>query len=508
MNDQDSALSALKPPQASSGGESSHETDSLISALEGPTESAFSAPDPAIFIAIDAIFIPANRQRRNPGDSRPLEDLKRGILSKGLFHPPVLAPRANAPAGEPVLQLVAGERRLLAIRQLHDDGLGFHFNGTPVPAGYIPYTLLSALAPADLEEAELEENILRAQLPWNEEADAKLKIHNLRSAQNPGQTLAQTAQEIVEKTHNAKRTVGTEAAALSMTKMIQPYKDTPMVKGAKSLKKAYLAVLDAEQAKLQRTLRNLAPRASPHKLIHGDFFEAGNDLPENHFDVILSDPPYGIGADKQSFEKKHDYDDGPEYALSLYRQILVRGWKLLKPQGAVFLFCDIDHFKTIRTYAESMAYSTWRTPLIWHKGNEGPAPWGRQGFQRTYEVFLYAVKGQRPLAHGPEPDVKLSARASRSDRKHAAEKPTELLRYLLQLSCTAGCRVLDPCAGSGPLLAAAKDLGLELTLMERNEDYFNQLCARAQEVEADDETVSDEVEFTKTLADIDDDIFG
>lgn len=484
------------------------QADPTLTALEAETQSVCTAPDSATYIAITDIFVPADRQRRNPSDARPLEDLKRGILSKGLFHPPVLASRNNVDPSEPQLQLVAGERRLLAIRQLHDDGLEFTFNGAVVPPGYIPYTLLSSLEPADLEEAELEENILRAQLPWNEEADAKLKIHNLRAAQNPNQTLAQTAQEIVDKTQSPKRTVGSEASALSMTKMIQPYKDTPMVKGAKSLKKAYLAVIDAEKAKLQRTLRNLAPAASPHKLIHGDFFEVGKTLEENHFDVIFSDPPYGISADKQSFEKKHDYDDGPEYALSLYREIFVRGWKLLKPQGAVIVFCDIDHFKTIRTYAESMAYSTWRTPLIWHKGNEGPAPWGRNGFQRTYETFLYAVKGQRPLAHGPEPDVKSFARTNRSDRRHAAEKPVELLRYLLQLTCTTGCRVLDPCAGSGPLLAAAKDLGVELTLIERNEDYYNQLCARAQEVEASDEVISDEVEFTKTLEDIDNDIFG
>ncbi len=459
------------------------------------------------FIHVDNIFVAPDRQRKNPKQAKPLEDLKKGIVSKGLFHAPVLAPRTGYAPGEPQLQLVAGERRLLAIRELHKDGHAFTYNGKVVPPGYIPFVLLADLAPADLEEAELEENILRLVLPWNEEAAAKLKIHALRQATNPEHTLRQTAKEIVEKVESP-RAVKTELNELVMAQTIAPYKDTPMVKGAKSLSKAYTAVIDHQKAKLQRDLRMLAPKSSPHKLLQGDFFDIHKTLAEGSFDVIFSDPPYGIDANKQSFEKKHNYDDSPDYALSLYREIIVRGWKLLKPQGAIFLFCDIEHFKTIRTYAESMQYSTWRTPLIWQKGNEGPAPWGRDGFQRTFELCLYAVKGQRPLVHGPEPDVKLVQRTSRHDRIHAAEKPSDLLRFYLQLSCNPGAKVLDPCAGSGALLHAAKGLGVELTLVEKNPEYYTALCARAQEVEANDEAVEDTVEFAQTQGDLDDEIFG
>lgn len=464
-------------------------------------------PPPAQLIKLEDIFIPPNRQRKDPRNAKPLEELKRGILSKGLLHPPVLASRDNPAENEPKLQLIAGERRMLAIRELHEDGLEFYFNGTIVPNGYTPYTLLASLSPADLAEAELEENILRLALPWQEEAQAKLKIHEMRKAANPTQTLKDTAREIVEKTAEPK-SIETERSALSMAQTIEAYRDTPMVKGAKSLKRAYLAVLDHEKDKLARDLRKIAPKSSPHTIIHGDFFELYKQLPEATFDVILSDPPYGISANQQSFVKEHAYDDSPEYALSLYREILVRGWKLLKPQGSIFLFCDIEHFKTIRTYAESMAYSTWRTPLIWHKGNEGPAPWGRNGFQRTYELYLYAVKGQRPLSHGPEPDIKTFPRTNRQDRRHAAEKPIELLRFLLQLSTTSGCKVLDPCAGSGPLLEAAKDLGVELTLIEKSKDYYDQLLTRAAEVEASDDVIPDAVAFHQTIADLDDDIFN
>lgn len=461
----------------------------------------------AHLISVDQIYVPPDRQRKEAGESKTLTELKRGIVSKGLFHPPVLAHRVKPAEGEPNLQLIAGERRLRAIRELHADGLSFMFNGITVPPGFIPYTLLSDLSAADLAEAELEENVLRVQLPWQEEHMAKLKIHELRKAQNPDQSLALTAQEIVQKSA-APQSIATETSLLSMAQTVAPFMEMPLVKNAKSLRRAYAAVLDQQQAKLARDLRLLIPKVKNINVILGDFLEVSKTLPKESFDVIISDPPYGIAAHQQSFEVKHAYDDSRTYALDLYREIFRRGFSLLRPQGTIFLFCDIEHFITIRTFAESMAFSTWRTPVVWHKGLEGPAPWGKNGFQRTYELLLFAVKGQRPLEIGPVPDVHLVKRVNRQDRKHAAEKPPELFRWLLQLSCRPGAHVLDPCAGSGPIVPASAGLGLDLTLVEKSEEYHAALCLRAQEEIEDLTELDTQVDRPFTLGDLDDDIFG
>lgn len=433
-------------------------------------------------ILIEDIHVAPDRQRKDPAVARPLLELKRSILTKGLLHPPVLAPRAEPATG---LQLVAGQRRLLAIGELHQDGLSFNFNGVPVPPGYAPYVLLSALSLADLEEAELEENIFRLALPWPEEASAKLKIHELRKQQNPEQTLLDTAKEIVE--HSPEdAAASSERQRLVMAAAVQPYLGLPAVKGAKSLKKAYQAVLGVQKVQLAQELKKLSPTVSPHRIIHGDFLEVSKTLKKDSYDFIVGDPPYGISMHQQSFEKKHQYDDSKETALNFYRELFRRGFHLLKPQGHIFLFCDIEHFITIRTFAEQQAFSTWRTPVIWQKGFDGTAPWGRNGFARTYEIGLFAAKGQKPLQHGPEPDIKLIKRVDRNDRLHAAEKPPELLRWLLQLTCIPGSNVLDPCCGSAPLLPAAKGLGLELTLVEQSKEYYEAALARSATIDQED----------------------
>ena len=435
-------------------------------------------------IEIEAIFVAEGRQRKDPKAAKPLLELKRSILSKGLLHAPVVVRRAD---GETGFQLVSGERRLLAITELHNDGLTFNYNGAAVPSGFAPYVLLSQLSAADLEEAELEENILRLALPWPEEIAAKLKIHELRKAQNPAQTLTETATEIVEVAGEASSTSPeSERAKLTMAQVVQPYLGLPAVGGAKSLRKAYQAVLQVQKTQLSSELKKLSPTKSPHRIIHGDFLEISKTLEPGSFDLILSDPPYGVNMHQQSFERKHGYDDSRDVALALYREILRRGFNLLKPSGHIFLFCDIEHFTTIRLFAEQQAFSTWRTPIIWQKGFDGSAPWGRNGFARTYEIGLFAVKGQRPLQHGPEPDIKLVKRVDRQDRVHAAEKPPELLRWLLQLTCVPGNRVLDPCCGSAPILPAAKDLGLELTCIEQSKDYYDTALARSQSIDEED----------------------
>ena len=54
---------------------------------------------------------------------------------------------------------------------------------------------------------------------------------------------------------------------------------------------------------------------------------------------------------------------------------------------------------------------------------------------------------------------------------HPTVKPLALMRYLLKLVCPPGARVLDPFAGSGSTLLAARELGLACTGIEVIEEH-------------------------------------
>jgi site-specific DNA-methyltransferase (adenine-specific) len=411
-----------------------------------------------------------DRQRKEftPKD---LQDLKRSIFSKGLLHAPVLSTAST---------LLAGERRIRAMAELHEEGNTFTYNNEPVPSGQVPYSLVADLSPADFLEAELEENIIRADLTWQEQTAARVRIHELRRQLNgPTHKQTATAQE-VSKISGAN--VKTEGARLARALTIEKHKNEPHVFNAPNESAAYRAILDKNAAKFRAQLAALEGHESPHQIIHGDAYEELPKLPDRTFDAIICDPPYGIDADKMGKEAQHHYQDDADYALKFCEMILTQGFRLCKPQAVLFMFCDFDHFVTLKEYAQRQAWTVWRTPLVWHKGNEGGnAPWGRGGFIRTYEVLLFATKGGQELRNPGGSDVITFSRITRGAKRHAAEKPAPLLSHLVSLACLPGGTLLDPCAGSGSIIRGANNHRVRVTAVEKDEAYFTEALSRSTE---------------------------
>ena len=169
----------------------------------------------------------------------------------------------------------------------------------------------------------------------------------------------------------------------------------------------------------------------------------------------------------------------------------MEGFRVTKPMANLWMFCDIDMFFTLRDMCKRAGWSPFRTPVIWRKSmSEGMAPWQSKGPRRTYELLLYATKGQRGLITSPV-DILDFSRVSRSERVHAAEKPVDLLRLLIECSTLPGDFVLDPCCGSGSSLVAARlarraGLGIEL-----DDTFYNTAMSVVHSPEASPENTLD-----------------
>ena len=418
-------------------------------------------------IALDELIIPP-RQREDVAPAH-IKALKESILSKGLLHALVLRSDQRT--------LVAGECRSKAIRELYEEGHTFTHNGEEVPPSKVPFVTILDLTPGEIAEAELEENLIRADLTWMEMAAARLKIQQLKEIQQPGISRAEAGRQIAElsgKSAQAEAVTLERAAAV----LDPAFKNNPLVKNSKSLKEAFTKVMDLRAASLRADLHKRGLISTKHRLIHGDCkVELPRLVEAGQIDTIISDPPYGMNADEMKKTAGHHYDDSPTYALDICKFIIREGFKLLKPRGHLFMFCDIEHFLELRNYGAQQAFTPWRTPLIWRKGDEGQAPWGKEGFVRTYELCLFLTKGEKALKGGG-PDTFEFRRPSRSDRAHAAEKPVSLLTYLLSKSCDIGDIVLDPTCGSGPLLDAATEAKVTAICIEKDQDYYNFAAAR------------------------------
>jgi len=147
-------------------------------------------------IPISAITVAPNRQRRAFPLAK-LNELVESIQTSGLFNAIVLRKEGDS------YVLVSGERRLRACSDIWDLGGTVRYDGAPVPTGEIPYTLLEALDPLSRELAELDENIRRDDLTWQERAAAVARVAALRTEQaaaegTPPPTTADLAEDLFQ----------------------------------------------------------------------------------------------------------------------------------------------------------------------------------------------------------------------------------------------------------------------------------------------------------------------
>ncbi len=419
---------------------------------------------------IEDIVIPERRYRKVFNEAS-IRDLAESIASKGLLHPIVITEQEI---------LVAGERRLRAVKYLYDHNRLFSCDGTPVAPGHIPATSLSDLDAIAIREAELAENLMREDLTWQEETRALAELAQLRRAQaaerNEKQPLATTARELATTTG---RSVNKYERDLARAAVVAPYLDDPEVTAARSASDAFSIVSRRMERDFRDALTEATPR-SPHLLYAGPFEDWIGVAPQDHFSCIIADPPYEIGAAEfgDAAKRSHRYDDD----LTLAYKIIDHSYELTRPEAHLYLFCDVEHFLPLRDSVTASRWQPWRVPIIWHKGTTGHAVWGPKGLRRSYECILVARKGSKPFNYlGTDlidiPNLK--------DREHAAQKPVALYEELLRRSCIAGDRVLDPCCGSGTIFEAATNLRLRATGIEPNANYANLARSRMEETNDD-----------------------
>lgn len=431
------------------------------------------------FIPVESITI-GPRQRKKM-ESQPLADLEEAIRQRGLLHAPTFV-KLVGENGD-VWKLIVGERRTRAMQRLIEKKIPFTYNGEPVPEGHLPIvTLQENLTRADLKQIEFDENKLRENLLWQEEAEALAEIHKLRIEENPSQTRLETARQLIEEnvveTHSSPYKL---AQKIQQATTIAENLHNPTIAKARNHNEAYNLILKAEEERINSIVarrRLAAVDTIPSiEVRRGDAVQLLPQLDPGIADLIFSDPPFGINADTGGFRQRtvhhHNYEDTPERAKGIYQSIIFDGFRVAKPMANMWLFCDIDMFFILREMCGRVGWVPFRTPIIWRKSmSEGMAPWQGKGPRRTYEMLLYATKGQRGLITSLV-DVLDESRVSRSERTHAAEKPVELLKSIIECSTLPGDYVLDPCCGSGSTMVAARETRRTGLGIEIDENFYN-----------------------------------
>lgn len=185
------------------------------------------------------------------------------------------------------------------------------------------------------------------------------------------------------------------------------------------------------------------------------------------FDLLLTDPPYGIGADATMHKQ-----GGTKYgkAAAAKRDYAATDWdKNPVDEWVMFLARRLGRKQIIfgGNYYDLPPTRCW---LVWDKVN------GENEFADCELAWTNLDKAVRKREHMWNGMI----RKGGEDREHPTQKPLEVISWALQLAGDV-TTVLDPWAGSGTTGRACKDLGKRCVLIEREERYCEVAAKRMEQ---------------------------
>lgn len=218
---------------------------------------------------------------------------------------------------------------------------------------------------------------------------------------------------------------------------------------------------------------------TPATVIHGECLAAMRDMDPETVDLVLTDPPYGMGyrsnmrIARERFDAiANDAEFDPAFQLAWLREC----YRLLKPDTHIYVFCSDHHLGEFRETVKAAGFNVKRC-LVWCKGGGGMGDLAGDYAHET-EFVVFAHKGNRPLTGKRISNVLNVPKVRPADMQHPTEKPAGVVRRLIQKSCQEGGVVLDPFGGSGVVAVAASEEGRGYIVIEQEETYIGVIEAR------------------------------
>jgi DNA modification methylase len=203
-------------------------------------------------------------------------------------------------------------------------------------------------------------------------------------------------------------------------------------------------------------------RIGPHRLFLGDCMDVMPTL--GPVDAIVTDPPYGIGADRNT---RANTQHGK--ALAPSRDYGFKEWDRAAPDMKWAASAGVPAIVWGGNYFDLPPSSCW---LVWDKEN------GDNGYadcELAWTNLPKAVRRIRHLWHG------MLRKGGEERIGHPTQKPVGVMEWCIGHLPDTARTILDPFAGSGTTGVACQKLGRTFIGIEKDPDYFAIMCKRIDE---------------------------
>lgn len=389
-----------------------------------------------------------------------IAQLAESLAKYGLINPICVAPREDGK-----WDLVAGERRYRAA----------------ILAGLSEVPATTREESLDiLAEIELEENVNREDLSFEEEGNILRKIQELKQSKDASWTMEKTAQM-------TSRSIGDVSSKISIAKK---FEERPDLREACKDLPHYAAVKKVnqiEQAEKVKRMANQGLIEITTSLQHGSCVDLIKTLETDSVDLLLTDPPYGLENLEALRKNKSKAFSGHSLMSDTHNQtlpeveILLKALapelgRVLKPSSHFYMFCG---FQYIGHFVEALQpHLEFKPPiLIWDRGKPSAPAYGYNYMSRAECIIFGHVPPQSKRLTTNKYNIFVCPDVPKNLRMYPTEKPTPLLQEFIKNSTNYGDVVLDPFAGSASTLIAAKKCGRQGLGFEIDETAY----LRAQE---------------------------
>jgi DNA modification methylase len=204
-------------------------------------------------------------------------------------------------------------------------------------------------------------------------------------------------------------------------------------------------------------------------IIYGDSVEILPTLEKASFDLLLSDPPYGMDFKSGWSDKEKIANDKIEDTITLFENVLKESVPLLKNDAHFYLFGNLEYMPQIKPIIEK--YLNLKNVLIWDRKVIGMGDLKTYG--KSFDIVYFGYnKEWKDLNGTRDRDVLQFNRVDPSKNIHPTEKPLDLLEYLIKKSSNEGDKILEPFAGGGSTLLACKNTNRKATGIEIEQNYY------------------------------------
>lgn len=237
------------------------------------------------------------------------------------------------------------------------------------------------------------------------------------------------------------------------------------------------------------------------QILTGDCLALMRAMPAGCVDLAFADPPYNIGYDYDVYKDRRPRGAYLAWAAEWTAEVA----RLLKPAGSLFVAIGDEYAAEHKLLLDGLKL-TMRNWLIWHYTF---GVYCDKKFGRSHAHVLYYVKGKKGFTFNADAVRVPSARQTRyNDRRanpegrvppdvwefprvcgtfrertgHPCQISLALMERIVKACSNPGDLVLDPFAGSGTTLVAAKKLGRRWLGFELSEAYAEAARGRLEGV--------------------------